>query len=483
MQDFSFEAIAQKSVRGVFALVSRTFLIQILGIISFIVLGAYLDQYEIGVFGVVSAIVIFFNYFQDIGLAASLIQKKEELSLTEIRTVFTAQQILISVLVIPALIFSGKIAGFYGLNSEGHWLLIALLLSLFLASLRTIPTVMLERNLDFHKLVIPEIIQSFVYYVALIVLAIKGFGINSFTIAVLLRSITGTIAIYAIQPWSVGFAFDKKAFKKLVSFGIPFQTNSILALVKDDLLFIYLGKVLPFSQVGLIVFAQKWAFYPLRLVMDNVIKITFPSYSRLQHDPEALKVAIEKSLFLVSFFIFPTAVGMILFSPFFIEFVPQYQKWQPALIALSFFALNTVFSSISTPLTNFLNAIGKVKITLHFMFWWTALTWILTIVLLRIYGYNGVAIASFFVSLTSVFVIFYARKFVKFSVVSPILKQLFAALLMAGVIILMQGIISSLYMLFAAIVIAGGFYILVLLMIARTEMFKTLSFILRTVRK
>lgn len=482
MDEFSFEAIAQKSVRGVFALVSRTFFVQILGIVANFILTVYLSQGDFGVFVVVSAIVVFFNYFQDIGLAASLIQKKEALTTCELRTVFTTQQVLVLVMIIPALIFSGKISQFYDLNHEGYILFVALLISLFLSSLRTIPTVMLERNLDFHKLVIPQIVENLVYYLALIFCAVRGFGIESFTIAVLLRGVVGTVIIYIIQPWPIGFSFDSHSFKRLVSFGIPFQTNSILALLKDDLLFVYLGKVLPFSQVGYIGFAQKWAFMPLRLVMDNVIRIMFPSFSRLQHEPESLKIAVEKSLFLVSLFIFPTAVGLILFSPSFIEFVPKYEKWQPALLSLTFFALNTVFSSISTPLTNFLNSTGRVKITLYFMVFWTTLTWISTLILLKMYGYNGVAIASFLVSLTSIGVVFISRRYVKFSLITPIFKQVIAALVMGGIIYLTLNFVDSLISLFAAIFVAGVVYLLVLLVIARSELLKTTRFVLRTVR-
>jgi hypothetical protein len=35
--------------------------------------------------------------------------------------------------------------------------------------------------------------------------------------------------------------------------------HSFLALVKDDLLTVFLGKVLPFAQVGYIDWAKKWA--------------------------------------------------------------------------------------------------------------------------------------------------------------------------------------------------------------------------------
>lgn len=482
MEDFSFEAVAKKSVRGVFALVSRTFLIQLLSVVASFILTVYLSPDNFGVFFVVSSIVVFFNYFQDIGLAASLIQKKEKPNILELRTAFTVQQALVLFLIIPAFIFSGKITSFYNLSADAHLLFIALLISFFLSSLRTIPTVLLERDLEFKKLVIPQIGENIIYNVSLIAFAVSGFGLHSFTIAILARGVVGLVLTYIIKPWMPGIMFDKASFKRMISFGLPFQTNNILALVKDDLLIIYIGKILPFAQVGYIGFAQKWAFLPLRLVMDNVIKITFPSYSRLQHDKEALKIAVEKSLFLISIFIFPTAVGFITLSPYLIEFIPRYGKWEPALVSLAFFALSTIFSSISTPLTNFLNAIGKVKTTLYFMLGWTGLTWILTPLFIRSFGYNGFAFASFLISISSVFVFVVTRRYVEFSFIRPVFRQLIASVGMFLFIQVTQFIATSLTMLFAEIALAGLFYLSLLYILAKDELTKTTKFILANIR-
>lgn len=482
MDDTSLHAIATKSVKGVFALVSRSFLIQILGILTSFILTIFLDPESFGVFFIVSSIIVFFNYFQDIGLAASLIQKKEEPTLLDYRTVSTVQQSLVLLLVIPSLIFSNQIASFYNLDGDGHLLLIALLISFFLTSLRTIPTVMLERKLDYGRLVIPQILENISYNVTLIFSAILGLGVLSFTLAVLVRSTMGLIATYIIQPWSIGIAFDKNSFKKLVSFGIPFQANSILALIKDDFLTIFLGKILPIAQVGYIGFAQRLSYLPLRLVMDNIIKITFPSFSRLQDDKESLKLGIEKSLFLISMAIFPVAVGIICFSPYLIEYLPKYQKWEPALMSVFFFSLGTVLSSISTPITNFLNAIGKVKVTLYFMVFWTAATWATTLYLVNNMGYNGVSMATFIVSLSSVGVFIVAKRYINFSVVKPVYKQLMAAIAMYLFVYLTQGVIVSLPIAFFMGLVSLSVYSIVLFLIARNELTKTFLFIFHAIR-
>jgi len=482
MDEFELHAIATKSVKGVFALVSRSFLLQLLGVATSFILTLFLDPASFGVFFVVSSIIVFFNYFQDIGLAASLIQKKEDPSIAELRTVFFIQELLVLALIIPAMIFSNSIVQFYKLNNDGYVLFIALLVSFFLSSLRTIPTVIMERKLNYSKLVVPQILENLVYNVCLIVFAVAGFKVQSFTIAILARSAIGLIATYYVQPWPIGLAFDRYSLKKLVSFGIPFQTNSILALFKDDFRTIYLGKVLPIAQLGYIGFAEKMANLPLRLVMDNVIKVTFPSFSRLQEDKDALKLAIEKSLFLISLAIFPIAVGIISYSPFLMEFIPKYHKWEPAIISIMFFSLGTVLSSISTPLTNFLNAIGKVKVTLYFMVFWTVAIWFLTIPLINMYGYNGVAMASFLVSLTSVGVFYVAKKYVKFRVFGSIYKQFIAAVVMYVFGILTSQMITSLLVMFLLSILSLIVYFSVIMLIARKEFLKTARFVVTSVR-
>ena len=477
MEDFNLELVAKKSVKSVFALISRTFFIQILGIFASFILTIYLSPSDFGVFFIVSSFVVFLNYFSDIGLAASLIQRKEEPSLQEFRNAFTIQQLLVLVLIVPCFLLSPQIASFFHIEGTGIYLLYAFLISFLLSSLKTIPTVILERRLDFHKLVIPQIAENLVYNMTLILMAIGGYGVTSFTVAIVLRSIVGLVIIYIISPWKIGFAFDTKVLKGLMSFGIPFQINSLLALVKDDLINIYIGKVLPLTQVGYIGFAQKWAFLPLRLVMDNVIKIMFPSLSRLQHDKNALRIVVEKSLFVISFFIMPTAVGFIMLSPYFIDLIPSYQKWAPAYISIVFFALNTVVGSLSTPITNFLYATGKAKITLYFMTGWTTLTWILTPLFIIKFGYNGVAIASFLVALSTLSIYFVARRYITFSFVRPILKPLFTSLLMMLFIYLTKDFITSLPILLVEVLLAAGLYFAVILYFTKNDIRRIIAFI------
>lgn len=430
MQREEFIEIKGKIVSGIFALTTRTFILQIISFIATFILTILLSPSVFGVFFVVTAVTSFLSYFSDVGLAAALIQKKSDPSQKELASVFTLQQVLVGTIVVVALFLSGTFGKFYKLDREGIFLLQALLLSFFLSSLKTIPSVLLERRLEFSLLVIPQIAETFSFYVLTIILAVCGFGIRSFAWGAVLRGIVGLVSIYIISPWRISFNLSIDPIRELLTFGIPFQVNSLLALIKDDLITIFLGKILPFDQVGYIGWAKKWAEVPLRLIMDSIIRVTFPAYCRFQDNKEILGKAIQKSFFFLGLFIFPATTVLVFCIKPLVYIIPKYLKWEPALTLFYLFSFSSVFASFSSPLVNALNAIGKIRKTLVLMVFWAVLTWILVPSFAFVFGYQGVALAALVISSTFFIPIIMMRKYVYFPVVPSIYKPALATFIM-----------------------------------------------------
>ena len=189
----------------------------------------------------------------------------------------------------------------------------------------------------------------------------------AFTYAVLIRGIVGIVSMYYLKTWVPGVAFSKNSMKKLLKFGVPYQVNTLLATVKDDGLTAYLGGVLGSTGLGYLGWAQKWAKTPLRLFMDNVLKVMFPAFARMQDDKDHLERSVTRSIFFVCFLTFPTLVGFVLLAPMLVDIIPRYEKWRPALVPLYIIGIDTLFAASTTQLTNLLNAIGKIKITFKLM--------------------------------------------------------------------------------------------------------------------
>jgi O-antigen/teichoic acid export membrane protein len=459
MEELDIALIAKRSVHGVLALISRKYVLQLISHGEFIIISSIILPKDIGIYTAVIAIQRIINFFTDFGLGAALVQKKESLTQDDITTSFTLQS-SITLCVFLIVFFSQKIiAPYFRLDTSGIHLLLSLVFCIFLSSFKTIPSILLERTINFGKLILPQIIESFAFNTILIILVLTHHGIDSYTFAFLLSSLIGIPFYYYISPWNIRLGISKKSLHHL-KFGAQFQAKNILATIKDDLLTVILVKFLSFTQIGYIGFAQKLAFFVFRYIVDSVTKVTFSTYSRIQIHTQHLRYAIEKSLFFVSATMFPFLFGIIIVIPYVVHYFPKWNnKWEPALFSLTFFCFNAIISSLSNVLVNFLDATGRVKITLQLMILWTVATWILTPLLIYFYGYNGVSVASFLVTLTIILTVFLVKKVVKFRFLKSIYKPLCASIIMSiitffGAKIIVFNLISIIFV----ILLGAGVY-------------------------
>lgn len=475
MVKIEVDIIKRRTTAGILALTSRTLILQIISLFAFSILTVILTPENIGVYIAVTAIMRLVNFFTDFGLGAAIVQQKNEINNDELKTAFTIQTSVTLAIFLLALLLQNYVSVFFGFSNDATLLFLALIFTLFLSSFKTIPSVLLERSLSFDKLIIPQIAEALAFNFIVVILAIKGFGVSSYTYSALIAALVGIPVYYLISPWKIGLGISAKSLRILI-YGIQFQAKSVLGTLKDDLLTIVLAKFLPFAQLGLIGWGQKWAFFPFRFVVDSVTKVTFSTYARIQEDKKILSAAIEKSLFAVSLTMFPILAGIMLTAGFFVEFIPKYQKWEGGLISLYFFCLNAGVSSLSNILINVLDATGKVKVTLKLMVLWLTLTWFLTALFVYLWGFNGVAVASFVVTLTIFLTVYLVKKSIDFSFIQSIKKPFIAALIMAFTVYLFNRLfVTNLFWLTGGIVLGVIVYSGAIWLLARNQLFEFLK--------
>jgi len=429
-EQISVEEI-KKRVRSAFiTLTARTIILRFIRFVTnYLILPRLLAVEINGVFNISTAIIAFFAYFSDVGLAASIIQKKEKVSAEDIKTAFTIQQIIVGTLCLVIILAAPIFGNFYNLGSEGIWLIRILGISFFLTSLKSLPSVMLERQLNFTPLIKVEVLETLVSSGLLVALATQGFGIWSFSIATFCSSLIGLVAIYILAPIKLGLGIDKLAAKNLLSFGIPYQTNNLLALAKDRLVPLVVAGIVGPLGMGYATWAQGMAYAPLE-IMSAMNRITFPAFSRLQHDRQSLIKAIEKSLFVTTLMVYPVLFGLVAILPYLVKYV-VFIKWQPAIPSFYLFAFSCFWAVISTTFTNTLNAVGQVKTTLKLMVFWTVLTWLFTPTLVWIFGFIGIALTSFLISFTSVLTIILVKRMLDIKLLDALTLPVSASLVMA----------------------------------------------------
>ncbi len=474
-ENHDLKYIKRSSIISLFGLFFQSGYSAILGLGANLVLTILLTPAIFGIYFTVLSTISLLNYFSDIGLAASLIQKKE-ISDEDVKTTFTLQQILIIVIITIGFLLTPLIVSFYKLPDEGKYLFWSLLMSFFISSLKTIPSVFLERKIQFQKIVLVQIIENTFFYSSVIIFALSGIGLRSFTYAVVLRAITGLIAIYSISFWKPQIGISQKSLKSLLSFGLPFQTASFLALFKDDLITLYLGKTLGFTNLGYIGWAKKWAEAPIRIIMDNISRILFPVIARIQHDQPKVSSVMEKIITYQTRLLAPTLIGLALLMQPLIHVIPRYQKWEPALPLFYLFCLSAFLSSYSTPFINLFNALGKAKTSLAFMAFWTIATWILVPLLTHLYGIYGFPLTLCLLSLSFVVVVIKARQFIVFDLLKITYSSLISTIIMSIFVFVFFSLLKESFVSLILGAVLGLFsYYIVLLTIFRINILKEIT--------
>lgn len=449
MASFSIQNIKKTTTQNLFFLSLRQMALQVVSYLGYFMLTILLGPGQVGLFAIVAESVGILGYFSDIGLAAALIQQKKSPNRRQLQTAFTIQQLLVLVLLIIVSLIYPKISQQKSYGPEEFWITLSLCFAFVSASLKTIPSVLLERQLDFKRLSLVDMVENFTFYLVAVLFALQGFGAYSYAWATFARATLGILLIYRLQPWPLGLSFSFKNTKKLFSFGLPFQFNSFIALAKDRLSSLAVASIIGRQGFGLISWAQKSTRLPLSL-MDALMKVTFPTFSRLQKRRQILKKTIARSTYFIALVTFPMLAGISLVAPQFISLIPKYQKWLPAVFPLYFYAFSAAIAAVTTPLTNAFNAIGKITLTTKFMILWTFFTWIFYPLLSLKFGYQGTAYAVFILGLSSLLVWYYAQKIFSVNIFKTIFHPTASTLIMILVINLFSPLFSSPLPLFLA---------------------------------
>lgn len=454
-EELTLDQVKTRIKKSFLGLIGRRILLRIVGFVTInVILARALPLETLGIFNIATAIITFFAYFSDIGLAGSLIQKRNSVSREDISTTFTVQTLLVGSITLIIIIFAQFFSDYFRMGLDGIWLIRALAVAFLLSSLKVVPTVMLERSLKFVPIVWVEVVETLVFNGLLIYLVFNGSGLFSFTYAVLARGLVGTAAIYLIAPVRLGIKIYKESLKELANFGIPYQLNSILALVKDRLVPLVVARMVGSEQFTYITWSQAMAMLPLDILAE-INRLTFPAFSRLQHDKESLANAVEKTLFVTTVLIYPLLFGLAAILPFLINYVVT-SKFSPAMFSFYLFAIAAFWAVVSTIFTNVLNAIGRVRTTMKLMIFWTVATWTLTPLLVYLFGFIGVGLSSFLISFTSVLTIILTKRVLIINVTNAIFIPTLCSILMGLVVLGYSYYIVRDALTFASAIVLGG---------------------------
>ncbi len=429
-------ALARRATLGARALFVRQGLIYGSNIATGIILARLLAPVEFGFYGVVLFFSAFLNVFGGTGFAANLIRTEEHPSLSDLRAVFTAQQIMVAVVLAGILLAAPWLGTQYHLQLHGQAFFSLVGVALALTSLMVVSQVLMERELAFAKLAAVEVTQALAFNVVALILVWRGVGVLSFAIALAVRAGCGALLSNLVEPWSVGWLWDVSIVKRHLRFGMALQGAQFICLAKDSITPLFIGLYLGAAKMGYVTWACTLAGYPTML-LTPLQRLYLPFFARLQSDRIGLRLYTGHAMWIANAAAAPLVIlTIVLAHP--ITIVIFGGKWLPALPLFYFLGAANVVASGSAPMLGLMNALGKSHFTLALSAAWMLTTWAVGVPLMMHYGVIGFGIAALAAQVVNIALYRAVSREVSLSALAACWPSWPIAMLIGGVLLLMQ---------------------------------------------
>jgi len=357
------EEIKSKTKKGLVSLFSRSVMIYFLRGASIFLLARFLAPSDYGVFGILNSWIWGINLIlPDLSMFTALIQQKEIPSKEQMRNLYGFSLYRGIVIVILVFIFGHFVIEYHQLEARNNLMFLVLAVAIFFDCLKTPFRMMIERKLDFQKVVVIEISETIVMYAVQIFSAWKGLGAWSFILAIFSRSIFGLLFYFYYEHRVYLPTVSISEIKKLFSYESMVQLKKVIIGLKGMIVPIVLGRILSSNDLGIVMWTIGISSIPVVLI-HNYDRVLFPALSRLQSNLiEFKKVAskgIEMNIAVMGLLfgiIASTSIpGINLFFP---------SKWADAKIILPICSMAIFLSQIRYLGGSVLNARGKPKMLL-----------------------------------------------------------------------------------------------------------------------
>lgn len=390
------QTVAKRAATGGALLASQTVVTGVITALGGILLARLLTPKEFGVYAIVAFVATFFSLFSDVGLGAAIIQQRKYPTREELTTVFTLQMVLSGSLVVAAVAAANPISLAYHLPPGGVWLIRVLLLSIPIGMVRSVPSILLERDLSYGRLSVIESTEALSFQVVAVILAYAQFGVWSFVWATVARAVLGVIVAYVMAPWWPGFGLSRGTASRFLRFGLPYQLQRTLMFARNSLTPSVVAVLAGAAAVGYVNWALALAATPL--VITNIVwRVTFPAFSRAQDDPVLLRTMIERSIRLSAIAFLPASCLLMAAAPQIVRYI-YLDKWTPALAIFYLFSVSNWTAPLTGIFSSAIYSAGRPRVNLYLTILGGILDWAIGVPLVLTMGFGGVGVRSVLVT-------------------------------------------------------------------------------------
>lgn len=315
-------------------------------------------------FGLIAMMMIVLELAQNAvqsGLGQALIRSKD-VSDEDLSTIFFAN-LGLSILAYGALYAAAPyLADFYS-QADLISLLRTMGLVVFLSAIRTVPTALLSRQMNFRTQMIANTTGVIVSGMIAVLLAWQGAGVWSLVGQSLVMAGISTLILWQQSKWMPLLVFSTKSFQRLFGFGVNLLITGSLQILVQNSQVIAIGRLFSAEVTGLYFFARKLTNLISHQLSGAVQSATFPALATLQDDNAQLRQKYRKIIQLMMFIIAPImALLAALAEPLFDVLLGD--NWTNAVVYVQLLCIVATLYPLHAMNINVLNVKGRSDLVL-----------------------------------------------------------------------------------------------------------------------
>lgn len=351
--------ISVRAVRGVAWLGSGQLVRQVLAFATNIALARMLVPDDFGLFGMTYVAAEIAQILTDFGLGAAIIQKRVH-NATVLTTCFWIN-LAVGVIVALLLIAIGPfLAGYFG-RGEIFPLMVPLALNMIVGSILVVPQALLAQDLRFREATFAQTIGSIAAAIGAVSLAYRGAGVWALAAQPLIGGAVTGVMLYAYARWLPRGRPKWSAVQGMLSFSGNMLGASVISCIGRNLHVFILGRLLGSTALGLYNFASGITGTVLFQVSSVIVRVMFPTLSKLHDDPVRQRILWFKACSMIAILAFPAMAGVIAVAP---DLVPVVfgPNWTPAVDVLRILCALMAVQSVLTTSGTVLMAFGRTDL-------------------------------------------------------------------------------------------------------------------------
>ncbi len=351
-------SIKQQTIRGAVWTAISNLARQLLFFVLSAILYRLLLPADFGTIAMATVLISAMGLFQNMGIGAALIQRREQVELAA-STAFFLYPVIGLVLAILGWLLAGPMADFF--RDPVLKPAVRLMAAVFIpTSFSRVFMMMMDRRFEYLRKMWAELASIAAFGMVALVLAFRGYGVWSLIWGYVAQELVLAALCTLLCSFRPRLAFDRRIAGELLSFGKHILGAGAINFLINQGDRALISRMLGRAPLGYYAESYKWGHQPIFQAAMVLSRVTLPAFAKLQDKPAELKDAFMRTYFLFSWLALPFFVGVWFLAPE-LALAIFGERWDAEVMVplLRVVALYGTVRTIQMPTGSLFQSVGK----------------------------------------------------------------------------------------------------------------------------